>query len=286
MLTQTLTRHPVAQAELRHQFWVINTSRSGQLWIWVAYILLYPSIAVSIAVLLLALLSPYAPALTAPVLRVLAGIPPGAAPALVLTMNIAQFVVVTMMSFGLAAHSISREKEGHTWDMLILTHVSARQIVWGKWWASATVLARDHLLLALLRLGVAAYMMVNFRPFVLYPPTVLGFPPVVTYTVGFTLLVMAYTITEAALTTALGVLAPLLSSHPGLGVAVALSTRGGLLFLTFALPIWLVQHYPEHSLQPFFLGGLLMLMLHVLAAWLAMVVAEWAVLRGTINLPE
>jgi len=56
-----------------------------------------------------------------------------------------------------AANSISREKRGGTWDLLLLTPMSARQIARGKWWATLQNVWRDYLLLALLRAGALVW---------------------------------------------------------------------------------------------------------------------------------
>ena len=54
------------------------------------------------------------------------------------------------------ANSITREKEAHTWELLILTGVNARQIVRGKWWATVQQQFSRYLFLGLIRAGATA----------------------------------------------------------------------------------------------------------------------------------
>lgn len=55
----------------------------------------------------------------------------------------------------LAVNAINREQHTSAWDSLILTGVDARQIVWGKWWGVVRYVWKDHVLFALLRVGLA-----------------------------------------------------------------------------------------------------------------------------------
>jgi hypothetical protein len=58
-----------------------------------------------------------------------------------------------LRTLALASNSISREKRGGTWDLLLLTPVSAREIVRGKWWATLKYVWRGYALLTLLRVA-------------------------------------------------------------------------------------------------------------------------------------
>jgi ABC-type Na+ efflux pump permease subunit len=64
------------------------------------------------------------------------------------------YLIFNTMS--LAAHSITREKEAQTWEMLILTGIDARQIVLGKWWAIVQYQLPRYVLLSVLRMGMVA----------------------------------------------------------------------------------------------------------------------------------
>ncbi len=59
----------------------------------------------------------------------------------------------------IASSAVAREKrETQRWDALILTGVSARAIVLGKWWAIIRTLWREYLLLTVLRTIAILYL--------------------------------------------------------------------------------------------------------------------------------
>src|SRR5262245_10397515 len=53
------TNNIVAQAEFRHQRYIINTSRSGRIWILLAMVLLIPAFIASVIFLVSGLLAPF-----------------------------------------------------------------------------------------------------------------------------------------------------------------------------------------------------------------------------------
>ncbi len=54
-------------------------------------------------------------------------------------------------TLGLSADSIVREYGSNNWDMLVLTGVDARKIVYGKWWATVRRMWRPYVMLGILR---------------------------------------------------------------------------------------------------------------------------------------
>ncbi|MDX1993732.1 MAG: hypothetical protein SF029_15190 [bacterium] len=64
-------------------------------------------------------------------------------------------LLVMLRTLALAIHVARRESSGHAWDTLVLTGVSARQIVVGKWWAVTRAMLPEYLLTALLTMGLA-----------------------------------------------------------------------------------------------------------------------------------
>src|SRR5690554_2055671 len=120
MLT-TFTQHPVTQAELRYQWHIIENGRAGTLWIILAYVLLIPAGITSLVFFAGGLLNPFIPGgihfLPAEAEALLGGL--GAT--LLVAMNLALYLVLTMITMALASNSISREKRGKTWDSLLLT---------------------------------------------------------------------------------------------------------------------------------------------------------------------
>src|SRR5262245_44836550 len=50
--------------------------------------------------------------------------------------TIAQAVIVALRTISTGANSIAREKQGGTWETVLLTGIDARRIVLGKWWGA------------------------------------------------------------------------------------------------------------------------------------------------------
>lgn len=223
-------KNPVLVAELRHQRYVINTSRAGTIWIALALVLVIPALLTTfyyIAVALLGLpVEP--PPFTVDLIEnwtdglLLLGV------VVLFTMNIAQFIVVTLVSFGLAANSIQREKKGGTWDVLVLTNVRARQLVTGKWLASMWALNGDHAAIALLRIGFLCFVMTALMP-TLAPDFALSRWDLLAL-IG---LITAFTALDAMMNTASG-MAATLSQTPA-SVTVMLFGFGRLLCVAYGL---------------------------------------------------
>ncbi|MBC7869385.1 MAG: hypothetical protein H7Y09_00990 [Chitinophagaceae bacterium] len=63
--------------------------------------------------------------------------------------------VVLVRILSVSANSIQREKAAGTWENLLLTGISARHLILGKWWAALRATWKDFALLALVRAGVS-----------------------------------------------------------------------------------------------------------------------------------
>ncbi len=168
---------------------------------------------------------------------------------LLIVMHVAMYAVVTLVTLALAAASISREYEGGTWDNLLLTNMSARQIVRGKWWATLRAMWGDHLLVLLLRLGFIAWLAYAADP---------GLRPDRAQVLLALLVITVFSLADSALTVILGILPPISGRNPwvmtlalGLRAAlslliVALSLGAGLLYylwdplLILLLPAWML----------------------------------------------
>ncbi|HEX2619934.1 MAG TPA: hypothetical protein VHL11_07300, partial [Phototrophicaceae bacterium] len=112
-----MTTNPILTAELNHQWYVMEKSRSGRLWILLAVVMLVPAVITAVVLFVRALTGMEVRGLafaTQP-FDLLAG-----GQVVLLVMNIALSLVVMMVSFALATNSITREKRGKTWDNLIL----------------------------------------------------------------------------------------------------------------------------------------------------------------------
>lgn len=161
MTTNTIkAQNPILQSEFRYQRFVIERSRSGRFWIFLAILLVAPSILLSLGYAVGLLLNLF------PVIN-WNHIPLTWHLNLFLTLvvaNISMYAVVTLVTIGLSSSSIRREKVKHTWSLLRLTNVSSTQIVLGKWWASIRALNGDHAMVIILRIGLLAIALGIFIP--------------------------------------------------------------------------------------------------------------------------
>jgi hypothetical protein len=163
-----------------------------------------------------------------------------------------------LQTLTLAAHSMTRELQANNWEMLILTGVDARKIVWGKWWATVQRMWRSYGRLALLRamligwLGAwenrsyalsMTYYLYGGSPDAMVVPTIPHF-------LLSAFFVVALTMANLPFTAACGVSA--FSRHEGMGRARAVATRlgvgSGILISLFAL----IAIIPEMAARNFF----------------------------------
>jgi ABC-type transport system involved in multi-copper enzyme maturation permease subunit len=158
--------NPVFAAERRYQGYVIRTNRSSNFSIALALLLLIPA-------LIMALFSFFAVAffgVDLPIVPIFNEIQTTAdslytiGAVTLFTMNLAHYLVVALISSGLAIFSVQREYRNHTWDLLVLTRVSAWQIASGKIGASLWVLRRDIAIVTVLRIGLVAFVLDFVRP--------------------------------------------------------------------------------------------------------------------------
>lgn len=288
MLTASsdLFHSPVAQAEHKHQSNVMENTRAGTMWIWLAYLMLYPAVLISLALYLGSLLNFVIPGgiwLLPPAQG--AGVL-GAVTTHLIAMNIALYAVVTMVTMALAANSIQREKQNHTWETLLLTGVDARRIVWGKWWATVRVMWKDHALVSLLRLGMVVWLVTLTRDEFLYRPGFLGLPPHMFYLLlaGFT--VTIYTILDTLLTAAIGQIIPLLDFNTGM--AVLLGFLGRVLFTAapLAIPYLIFTTFENHEAGFYMAFWVLCLLITLLLTWGLLRLAQTLAVRQHALPPE
>jgi hypothetical protein len=291
------TRNIVAQAEVRHQEFVIERSRSGRLWIVLAGIMLVPAFVASMIFFASALITPFWSLQLLPV-------PTNNAIALpafflLIVMNVALTVVVMLITLGLGANSISREKAGRTWEILLLTGVNARQVVWGKWWATVRVLWGDHLMVALLRFGLIGWFVVRFQSQLPELGATIS-PQVaqVAHLLALTTLISVYTLLDAGFTAVLGVMMPLAEWGSAITSAFVLAARVGATVLG-GLWIWamasLVLEHPGYSgfdlvtfsgANSYMLVGMVGLLLYALVIWGTLWLAQIVAIRGQASPPE
>jgi hypothetical protein len=142
-------------------------------------------------------------------------------------------VMINTLSLG--ANSIAREKQGQTWDMLVLTGIDARQIVRGKWAATVRRQLPAYLVLAVMRIGaIVLYSVVTNSIFsftVGYGGDRLTYLP---HPLNYALLagvVTLLTLANLVFTAACGVWASSVTHRPALAQARAIGTRIALLLV-------------------------------------------------------
>jgi hypothetical protein len=156
-LSQTLSDNPIVRAELSHQ----QRASASQKWRrWSVLFSLGLGVALISSLSLLFALPQLAILLRVPV-RDLEEILRGWFGTL--TVLIGGLIMIHHLSFSVAAlqlasTSIAREKQGRTWESLLLTGLDARRIVYGKWWATMRTLWQGYRPLLLLRFGLALWV--------------------------------------------------------------------------------------------------------------------------------
>ncbi len=238
-LSAAWARNPVMRAELKHQRHVIETNRAGRVWIALAVLLVVPGIIISVVYFGAALLLPFMPSARALFVD-------GGPLAVLFIVNASLYPVVTLITLSLASASIERERDGLTWDSLLLTAVEPRHIVLGKWWASTRMLLGDHVMVAVARLGVIAWIVLLLDDWAGLPPGPFDLPPEVVLLPLLAAINSVYTALDLAFTTALGVLAGLLSRGgmitSTLVLAARLAVMGGGLYLWGLTSLLLIEH--------------------------------------------
>ncbi|MFW5696195.1 MAG: hypothetical protein ACOCXR_00255 [Phototrophicaceae bacterium] len=244
----------IARAEFKHQRFVIRNSRSGTGWIVLALLMLLPALIaalVQVGGVLLGVDVDGWSVWQQPVGAIVAE----AAQSALIIMNVALYFVLHMVGLGLAYASITREHSGKTWDVLLLTDVSARTLVMGKWRASLRALWGDHLLLVALRLGLLATVLQGMDA-----PNA----PLMLLIGGAT--IIAFTLIDAALTVALGVGAALAGSARSIFGPAALITR-----LTFIMFITTLTPFVLWRFTQGQYSATLIIALGLLALWLTFI---------------
>jgi ABC-type transport system involved in multi-copper enzyme maturation permease subunit len=77
------------------------------------------------------------------------------------------FVIVCVRTAAIATSVLNREFVSGNWEMLILTGISARRIIWSKWWAVLRYMGIVYVVAALLRLGFWI-IVVTIQPYNLF----------------------------------------------------------------------------------------------------------------------
>lgn len=261
----------ITRAELRHQRYIIKNSRAGTTWIVLAVLMLAPGIIasfVSVGLVLLGVDVSAWPGWSNPIVNTLVS----SGVISLFVMNFALYLVLMLITLGLAYSSINREKVNRTWDVLLLTNVDARQVVRGKWWASLASLWGDHMILVVLRVGLAAYLILN--------STV---DNGTLYLLLMTLAMVAFTLVDAAFTVALGIVSALSGmAAPISGTVVLVLRILGVMAATifYMLALYLVT---VGAMQPVLMLIGIMLGTFSLFTWLTLALGRVLAVRGLVS---
>ncbi len=261
--------NPVMQAELKHQRHIITTSRSGWFWIVLAMLMLIPALLTALVMLAGAFAGIHLePIFTQGALAVVAQV--GLTSLMI--MHFALYIVVTLVTLALAGASISREQTSGTWESLLLTNMTARQIVQGKWWATLRSLWGDHLMVLLVRLGFVAWLdYLGSAPDLPNPGRLL---------VGL-IVISAFSIADSALTVILGILPPVSGRNPVvLTLALGLRLMVSLVILGVSTGIGLLVH--EWN-PPLVAGAAAGMAVYLLGTAGMLRFAEWAAVRSRVS---
>lgn len=234
--------NPVLKAEFNHQRFVIQQSRSGWFWILLAVLMIVPALISSVIYFGLAALD------ILPIIDFYSFLntPHALAGLLLVLVNFSLYPVVSLITMGLAANSIRREKVNHTWGILILTEVRPAQVVFGKWWASLRALNGDQIMVVVVRIGLIGLYTSVILPAYLALDGI--FIPQRFYFLLLVPIVVIHALLDSALTSALGVLAAIPEENIGAVVASSvIITRILLAVLTvlwLGYVLWLLQSDP------------------------------------------
>lgn len=271
----------ITQAELRHQWYILEKSRSGTAWIIIAVLMILPAVLMTFYGLILVIFNisltwnPINPNFGDNLISV--GI------VSLIVMNVSLYLIVILITLGLSSNSIARERKGLTWEVLLLTNVDARQVVLGKWWASLVALWGDHAMIGFLRVGAVCALVLSIEPYMglKLAPAPFGLSPVLWHSAVLSLIFIIYTAVDAMFTAALGVGGSVSTQNPSVVSGIIFSAR----FIAILLFGWWVisiynnlrtgQDYLPVAL--FGLGGFGLL------TWGALRIGEWWAVRGEVS---
>ena len=276
----SLSDNPIAKAEYRHQRFLITNSRSGLGWILLAVGMLAPAFIASVYYFgtrfTNAEVSPFFDVRFGSIWDQLLGV----GTLFMLTMNVALYVVVILITVALAANSISREKRSKTWDTLLLTNIDSRKIVMGKWWASLRSIWGDHTMLMILRLGLVGYALNIANP---TAPD--GFTAITAYVLPLTVASILFTIVDAMFSCALGVALPLSPLSNAVTGSIGLSVKLATMIVSGGVFLYTMLLIRNQNGFDYLLLIALALLAYSLVTWIMLYVAQYIAIRGQVSSP-
>jgi len=272
-------RHPVTQAEAQYQGRIMENTRAGSVWVGLAYLMTYPALLLSVMMYLGTLASQIIPGSIVVTFDQNNIAYVTLIPIYMIAMSISLYVVVMLVTFGLSINSISREKQSKTWEALLLTGVDARQLVWGKWWATVRTLWKDYALVWLLRLGMIVWLIVVTDGEFFYRMVVPQLSPEMVYLLVTAFMVAIYTVLDAMLTAALGQMIALADRRTGAVVFLGLAIRLVMLLLQLVVPVMVFTKREVHEAS-FYMGFWgVCLLLYAAFIWGLLRLGQWLAVR-------
>lgn len=268
-----LSKNIIAQAEFRHQRFIIESNRSNPLVILMASLILMPGILLSVVAFFLALFGfrdvVHWEWLNTPIPSLLVQLFFMST----VVMNIALYFVLMMIGIALAYNSISREYTRRTWDVLCMTNVSARYVVLGKWWASFVALWGDHMMLVILRVGLACIA-------VLLTPHDINFLVVLSIAV----ILVIFTLVDVGFTIALAIASALSGKKTAISSALVLGIRFFGIFIASGIYFLMLALIMQNRIGEFYVTSLgligLFSLLTAFTLWLAeRIGVQWGALN-------
>jgi hypothetical protein len=269
----SLSKNIIAQAEFKHQRHILETNRSNRYIIVLAVLMLAPGMLFSVGALVVAILSPH-------ILEWEIVQQAGRSPLVVLgfmsnvVMNVALYIVLILIAISLAYNSVGRERTGRTWDILRLTHVDAKTMVLGKWWASLVALWGDHLMIAILRVGLAVMLVAT--------PSFSGGLVSVLMIVA---VVALFTFVDVAFTVALAIMSALSGGVGKIVAVTVLVVRLVGIFIVLAVYVWMLILLVQGNIQGFLWVGLLLSMVFSALTLLTLGLARMFAVRNSLVSP-
>jgi len=145
-----------------------------------------------------------------------------------------------MRTVHLSSLAVTREKrDTERWEALLLTGVSGREIILGKWWATVRSMGQDYLFLACLRAAAAFSISGIGSGIVPFYPSYLSYRLMETNVLNIAfgvVMVLALTLVNLPLTAAAGIMAAM-DSKRGSGVARGMAARAAFTTLAALLPL-------------------------------------------------
>ena len=173
--------------------------------------------------------------------------------ALLIFLNIFIYPLVIVRSIMTANETVSRERRGRTWDLLMLTGVSTWRVVFGKWLGTMRFIARDYMWLYVLRVSAFFWFLAAEANPYGHIHDLFEFFGMQVYSTTFWLSVgfmLMFVVAEMLLSTAIGIATAFFNWRTRTGGGVALGIRIALALALFFGTLYFVGYMRPYYDQP------------------------------------